>query len=134
MFKKDKPYQNIESIIAAGVEIKGDIISQSSIRVDGVVDGKINIKGDLILGEKGHIKGDINISNIIVAGTVEGTIKADGRLEITASGKIYGDIACSTLSIEEGGILQGSSQMAINRDGIDTSTLFKSKRNQRQDS
>ena len=56
MRKRAREYANIESVISEGVEIKGDITSQSSVRLDGKVDGKIQIKGDLIVGE-GYIKG-----------------------------------------------------------------------------
>ncbi|WP_054696085.1 bactofilin family protein [Syntrophomonas palmitatica] len=131
MFKKDRPYQNIESIIAAGVEIKGDVAAQGSIRVDGAVEGKLNLKGDLVLGEKAHIKGEIRVNNIILAGKVEGTVHAGGRLEITSTGQMNGDIICSSISIEEGGILQGSSRMSMNKE---KSEVFVNKRTQRQDS
>jgi len=131
LFKKDRPYQNIESVIAAGVEIKGDIAAQGSIRVDGAVEGKLNLKGDLVLGEKAHIKGEIRVNNIILAGKVEGTVHAAGRLEITSTGQMNGDIICSSISIEEGGILQGSSRMSMNKE---KSEVFVNKRTQRQDS
>ncbi|NLW90080.1 MAG: polymer-forming cytoskeletal protein [Syntrophomonadaceae bacterium] len=101
----------MESVIAHGVEIKGDIISQGSLRIDGGVDGKLNIKGDVILGEKGRIKGEVKVDNLIVAGRVEGNVVASGRFEITANGYFKGEVTCSILTIEEGGILDGSSRM-----------------------
>lgn len=111
IFGRKKAYQDIESVIANGVEIKGDIISQGSLRIDGGVDGKLNVKGDIILGEKGRIKGEIKVDNFIVAGRVEGNVLASGRFEITANGYFKGDVTCSILTIEEGGILDGSSRM-----------------------
>lgn len=111
IFGRKKAYQDIESVIAHGVEIKGDIISQGSLRIDGGVDGKLNIKGDVILGEKGRIKGEVKVDNLIVAGRVEGNVVASGRFEITANGYFKGEVTCSILTIEEGGILDGSSRM-----------------------
>lgn len=111
IFGRRKAYQNIESIMAQGVEIKGDIISQGSLRIDGAVDGKLNIKGDVILGEKGRIKGEIKVDNLIVSGRVEGNVVASGRFEITANGYMKGDVTCNILTIEEGGVLDGSSRM-----------------------
>lgn len=111
IFGRKKAYQNIESVIAQGIEIKGDIISQGSIRIDGAVDGKLSIKGDVILGEKGRIKGEIKVDNLIVAGRVEGNVVASGRFEITANGYMKGDVTCNILTIEEGGVLDGSSRM-----------------------
>ncbi len=112
MRKKDRSFQNIESLISSGVEIKGDIISQGSIRIDGQVEGNLNIKGDLILGEKGKIKGEVKAENIIIAGKLEGRAIAGTRFEIAATGAITGDITATTLIIDEGGLLDGNSRMA----------------------
>ena len=109
--KKDRSFQNIESLISSGVEIKGDITSQGSIRIDGQVEGNLNIKGDLILGEKGKIKGEVKAENIIIAGKLEGRAIAGTRFEIAATGAITGDITAATLIIDEGGLLDGNSRM-----------------------
>lgn len=110
MWKKDKQ-QNIESLISQGVLIKGEISSPSSIRIDGHVEGKVNEKGELIVGEKGKIKGEVLVDNLVLAGRIEGNIEARGRLEITATGSIVGDASCSLISIEEGGFIDGTSRM-----------------------
>ncbi|HBK52645.1 bactofilin family protein [Syntrophomonas wolfei] len=110
MWKKARR-QNIESLISHGVQVKGEIRSSSSIRIDGNVEGKVEVKGDLIVGEKGKIKGEILVDNLILAGRIEGNIEARGRLEITATGSIMGDASCSLISIEEGGFIDGTSKM-----------------------
>lgn len=112
MRKKDRSFQNIESLISSGVEIKGDITSQGSIRIDGYVEGNLNIKGDLILGEKGKLKGEVKAQNIMIAGRLEGKAGAGARLEIAATGVIIGDINAVTLIIDEGGVMDGNSRMA----------------------
>ncbi|MDD2619484.1 MAG: polymer-forming cytoskeletal protein [Syntrophomonadaceae bacterium] len=111
MFKKAHNYSNIESLISQGVEIKGEIKSPGSIRIDGLVEGKLSIKGDLIVGEKGFIKGDVKTDNLILAGKIEGNIEAKGRFEIKTTGTMTGDASCSILSIEEGAHLEGTSRM-----------------------
>jgi len=130
--KRDKSFQDIESVIAAGVEIKGDINSQGSMRVDGNIEGKVYIKGDLILGEKGRIKGEVRAGNLLLAGRIEGNANTSGRLEITPSGYMNGDISCNTIIIEEGGALDGSSRMPRHKDKNDaektiTPTVFNRK-------
>lgn len=111
MFKKDNSYPNIESLIAQGVEIKGEINAPGSIRIDGRVEGKLLIKGDLVIGEKGYVKGEVNAENLILAGKIEGNIDARGRLEIKSTGTMSGDACCSVISIEEGAYLDGTSRM-----------------------
>ena len=71
----------------------------------------MDVKGDLIVGEKGKIKGEILVDNLVLAGRIEGNIEARGRLEITATGSILGDASCSLISIEEGGFIDGTSKM-----------------------
>ncbi len=110
MWKKGKQ-QSIESLISHGVQVKGEIRSSGSIRIDGNVEGKVDVKGDLIVGEKGRIKGEILVDNLVLAGRIEGNIEAKGRLEITATGSIMGDASCSLISIEEGGFIDGTSKM-----------------------
>lgn len=127
IFGRRKAYQNIESVIAHGVEIRGDVISQGSLRIDGMVDGKLNIKGDVILGEKGRIRGEIKVDNIIIAGRVEGSIVASSRFELTNSGYMKGDITCGVLTIEEGGVLDGNMHMVghVSKPDIETRQASK---------
>lgn len=128
MKKRLDKHQNIESVIASGVELKGEINSKGSIRLDGSIDGKANIQGDLILGEKGFIKGEVRAENMVLAGKVEGNINTKGRLEITSSGSLLGDVICSVLIIQEGGILDGSSKMSKIGEKIETSKLTEFKK------
>lgn len=109
--KKNVAYENIETLISEGVEIKGDITAQGSIRVDGNVSGKLNIKGDMVLGAKGKVKGEVTAQNLIIAGLIEGNVIIRERFEISATGRMNGDVQCNIITIEEGGILDGTSKM-----------------------
>lgn len=118
--KKRGKYENIESLISQGMEIKGQIFSSGSIRVDGKIEGELDIKGDILVGEKGNIKGDIKVENIMVAGTIDGNVQARGRLEINSTGVVYGDVISSIITIEEGAVLEGTSKMSKpNREAVD---------------
>ncbi len=111
MRKKETNHGEIESFISPGVVIKGELISQGSIRVDGTLEGSVNIKGSLLLGEKGNVKGDIQAANMILAGQVEGTVTLTERLDITNTGVMLGDISARIITVEEGGMLQGNTKM-----------------------
>lgn len=119
MWKKDNSYPNIESLISQGVEIKGEINSPGSIRIDGVVEGQLFVKGDLIVGEKGFIKGEVKVENLILAGKIEGNIEARGRFEIKSTGMMSGEASCSTISIEEGAYLEGTSRMSKGKEKLE---------------
>lgn len=114
MFKgknKQIPYVNIETVIGEQVFIKGEFKSDGSVRVDGEVEGQMEVKGDLVIGDKGRLRGDALVANILVAGLVEGNIVSRGRIEITPTGRIKGGVQCKSFVVEEGGMFQGNCRM-----------------------
>lgn len=111
MKKKEIDNQNLKSFISDGVEIKGELLSQQSIKIDGTVDGKLEVKGSLVLGKTALIKGEIKVQNLILAGKIEGNIYASEKVDVMSTGQINGDVQCKVLTIEEGGILEGNSRM-----------------------
>jgi cytoskeletal protein CcmA (bactofilin family) len=52
MRKRDNKYENIESLISQGMEIKGQVFSSGSIRVDGKIEGELDVKGDIIMEKR----------------------------------------------------------------------------------
>jgi Integral membrane protein CcmA involved in cell shape determination len=68
--------------------------------------------GDLIIGEKGYVKGDLNVENLVVYGRIHGNIKAVS-LEIKASGRVEGDIQVQELIVERGAIYNGKCSMEV---------------------
>lgn len=111
MLKRKQSFDNIESLLSPGVEINGSIFSQGSLRIDGKVEGKVNIKGDLVIGEQGHIKGEVRAANLQLAGRIEGNAVINGRFDLTSTGVMNGDVQCSILTIDEGGKLNGNTSM-----------------------
>jgi cytoskeletal protein CcmA (bactofilin family) len=98
----------LESLIGPNSEFKGDITTQGTFRIDGVISG--NITADwVILGEKGSIKGDITARTVIIGGKVDGNVKADELVEIKRMGQLTGDISTRKLSVAEGGVFEGRS-------------------------
>ncbi|MGE5423019.1 MAG: bactofilin family protein [Ignavibacteriales bacterium] len=110
--KSDIDYSSIETIVANKVVIRGDIRAEGSMRIDGAVEGRVELSGDLIIGEKGKVKGQMSLGNVLVAGKVIGDIKAQGKVKVTATGTIYGDVESETFVLEEGGKFQGTCKMA----------------------
>ncbi|MDD4801879.1 MAG: polymer-forming cytoskeletal protein [Syntrophomonas sp.] len=125
MWKKEQRNDNIISFIAEGMEIKGNIQCQGSLRLDGIIDGGVDLQGDLTIGTTGMIKGEVKAVNVILAGKLEGNLVVGKKLEITSTGKIKGDIQCSIFTIEEGGTLDGNSRMSGKKADIDTLSAIK---------
>lgn len=107
----------ITTLVGEGASFEGNITT-SSARIDGAFKGEAKLYGSLIIGEKGLIVGDVSSPKVIVFGRIEGKVKAN-ILEVKQTGNIEGDIEVQSLSVEVGGILNGSSAMKHSDHGKD---------------
>jgi cytoskeletal protein CcmA (bactofilin family) len=124
LFKKNKTEQkmaklngNYESptqtinIISEGTKIKGDIIANGDIRIDGELMGNISAKSKLVIGPNGKIEGQIICNNIEVSGYIKGKVTAKELINMKSTSQIVGDIVAGKLSIEPGALFSGSCVM-----------------------
>ena len=99
------------NIISEGTKLKGDLISDSDIRVAGTIEGEANSKGKIIVTGNGKIKGNINSGDADIAGKVDGEVKVSGKLTLRSQAIIDGNIYTKTLIVEEGAQINGSCRM-----------------------
>ena len=116
---------NAINLIANGTSVTGDIKSDSGIRIDGQLKGKMNIKGKVVIGNPGQIDGDINCKQIEVSGQVNGNINAAEIVSLKASARINGEIVTRKLAIEPGAVFTGSCRMDGVQDGSQKEILKK---------
>lgn len=108
-----------DTIIGEGSTFEGIIKSDAGVRVEGQITGDIECEGDVIIGDNGHVHSNIIARNVVIAGTVNGNVQARSKLTITAKGKLFGNIKATTLSIEEGSIFEGNSQMGGTTESVE---------------
>lgn len=110
--KKHAKTDSISTFLGSDADVEGSINFQGTIRVDGKIKGKIfSNGGTLIVGEKASIDADISVGVVVVMGEVKGTIDARERVEVYSPGRVSGDIKAPVISIEPGGIFNGSCSM-----------------------
>lgn len=97
--------------ISTGTVIKGDITAQGDFRLDGRLDGNIQLNGKLVVGENGHIKGNIVCQNANIIGNVEGNISVKEVLTLHSTAVVKGDILINKLAIEPGAAFSGTCRM-----------------------
>ena len=97
---------NSSLIIGEGATIKGEIVEENEITVNGTVDGDIQCK-NLILGKTGSIKGKIKADTLYVEGIIEGDINIKNLLKLLSSSYVSGKVSYGSLLINEGGKLLG---------------------------
>ena len=89
--KKDIETTHMETILGPESRFQGNIRSKGFVRIDGSVEGGVSAEG-VILGEKGHITGDVLAKVVFVSGKVTGNVTAAHSLELQPKGQIRGDI------------------------------------------
>lgn len=102
------------NVIVEGTKIKGDLITESSLRIDGEVHGNVASSSKVVLGKNGILLGDLNCADADLEGKIEGKIKVEGLLSLRSTSIVHGDIYCVRLHIEEGAKFTGSCIMGGN--------------------
>ncbi len=92
----------LDTIIGEHTKFNGELNSEGGIRIDGEVEGKIICSGFLMIGEKAHIKADIQSDEAVISGTIEGNITIEKKVELKSTASIQGDVIAKVLSMESG--------------------------------
>ena len=96
--------------IGAGVELKGDVEVPAAAQVDGKFEGTLKAK-TLIVGQGGHVSGQISVETAEIRGMVEDHLTVKNRLVLRSSGSLSGTISYSKIMVEEGGAITGTIEM-----------------------
>jgi cytoskeletal protein CcmA (bactofilin family) len=99
------------SIIATGMTVRGDIVSDGIVKVEGAVDGDVHAIHQVLVARGGIVLGDIDAREAIVGGTVNGSIHASERVEVQSGATVVGDITTRRIAVAEGGTLNGQIRM-----------------------
>lgn len=113
MFKKkqSRVKQVMNSFVAIGTIINGDIHSQGDLVINGGVNGNIKTDGDIIIGDSASISGNATAGSITIGGNVTGNISASGILRILSTAILKGDINVGGFIADEGGTFVGRCSM-----------------------
>ncbi|GAB4443288.1 MAG: hypothetical protein Kow0031_25490 [Anaerolineae bacterium] len=115
---KRAPIDKIETVIGPNTNFKGTLISDGSVRIDGVCEeGLIKTVGNVVIGPEAKVAADIEAENVSVSGTVTGKITAPGRLEILSTGKVWGAVSVGSFYLDDDGFFNGTLAMS---DGTET--------------
>lgn len=101
-----------KTIVSSGAKLKGDIISDDPVTVDGELKGTMVVKNHMIVGKTGTVEANIKVQTLQVFGTVKGDVIAKGRVSIEQSGSIEGNVSAGKLAISEGAIFRGNIDMS----------------------
>lgn len=113
----------VNMIIGPESNIQGNLHSQGSIRIEGMVTGEIVSQGEVYVGETSVCNASISAVRVVIAGQVLGNVEATKGIKICATGKVEGSITGDRLIVEEGGVYKGQ----VNMDVISSRNLYEGK-------
>lgn len=99
------------SVLGGGIKVTGDLSGDGELRIEGTVEGSVTTDGRVIVEASGEVLGDIEAKEVIASGKVSGSITASGAVRLESSCQIVADVEAATISLEEGGVVNGKLKM-----------------------
>jgi cytoskeletal protein CcmA (bactofilin family) len=103
------------TFLGKGVDFKGLLAFNSTIRIDGRVEGEVRTTGTLIVGEHAVIKGIVSAGTVVTSGKINGTVTATENIQILKPGILIGDIRTPAIAIEDGAHFHGMCDMGAHK-------------------
>jgi cytoskeletal protein CcmA (bactofilin family) len=98
--------------IGLHITIKGDIIADEPLRIDGTVEGDILLRdGELAIGKEGTVEGSLRAPRVVVQGSVDGAVSAGERIQLDASAQVTGSLSANAIVIVDGAQFTGTVDM-----------------------
>ncbi len=97
--------------LVKGTLVKGDVKSETDIRVDGVIEGRLDCDAKVVIGSSGHVQGSVTCRDAVIEGRVEGDVFVTDLLNLRKTAQLTGDIETNKLIVEAGAIFAGNVRM-----------------------
>jgi cytoskeletal protein CcmA (bactofilin family) len=114
MFSRSKNARSESGItlVATNCEFVGDVHFSDQLLVNGIVKGNIYAQAGsravVTVSEKGRVKGEIRVPNVIVNGKVYGDIRSDKHLELAAKAEVKGNVYYNLIEMVMGSRVDGN--------------------------
>jgi len=105
---------NGTTLIGAGTTLKGDISSNSDLRIDGTVIGNIHSSSKIVIGANGVVEGDISGTQADIVGKVSGNIRTKELLQLRGECVVTGNLFAGKLQVEPSATFNGQCHMGAN--------------------
>lgn len=101
------------TLLAKGVELRGEIKVEGTVRIDGRLEGEVQTKGEVIVGEEGLVQGTIFAGSLISSGRIKATVTVTERIHLMKTAILIGEVHGPVMSMEDGAKFQGLSDMGV---------------------
>ncbi len=88
--------------LVQGSMVEGTVNSESDIRIDGAINGKLFCDAKVIIGPSGRVNGEVRCKNAVIEGAFEGTITVSELLNIRENANVSGEVTTNKLIVQSG--------------------------------
>ncbi len=123
--RKDRTSDDGENFtfLGKGVDFKGVVNFDGTVRIDGRLEGEIHTTGTLIVGEHAVIKGIVSTGVLVTSGKINGIVTAAEKVQLLKPGILIGDVRTPVVSVEEGSHFHGMCDMGAHKWAEDQSPV-----------
>ena len=114
-----KGIEKITTTLGKGTSFSGTINFDSSLKIDGSFQGKIESPGFLYIEKGAVVNADIDVGSVVIGGYVKGNVIAKKKLELLGTGELHGDIRTAKLKIADGVVFEGKCEMIRNSEEVE---------------
>jgi cytoskeletal protein CcmA (bactofilin family) len=112
--KEEKSNGGGTTLIGAGTTLKGDLNSNSDIRIDGTIIGNIHSTAKVVIGANGVVEGNISGNQADIIGKVSGNVQAKDLLQLRGDSIVTGNVYAGKLQVEPSAVFNGECHMGTN--------------------
>ncbi|MFZ5895353.1 MAG: bactofilin family protein [Myxococcota bacterium] len=96
------------SVIGRGTVVRGNVRGDSSLEIQGRVEGDVTVAGDVVLGEEAVVRGNITGAQLSIAGTVQGDLRGNESLLVERGARVVGDLSSPRIGVAPGALVRGN--------------------------
>jgi cytoskeletal protein CcmA (bactofilin family) len=88
-------------------KVIGNLTCNNAQMLTSQIQGNVRMKGNILMGRDTLLIGDLVSTYAKVNGKVKGNLEIGGKAELKSDAVIFGDISASTITVDDGAIIQG---------------------------
>ena len=108
---EQKKSKKTTSFLSESLELRGALVVEGSIRLDGRLLGTLEAGGTVYLGDQAVLEGEVVTQNLISSGNIKGEIHAEDTVKIASPGSLKGNVEAASLVLEDNVFFQGKCRL-----------------------
>lgn len=120
----------VNTILGPESSLRGDIVVDGFVRVDGDLRGSLRTTGKLVIGSAARCNASLTARSAVIGGVVRGDVCVTERLTVLDGGVIVGNVFAPMLDAEANVLIHGDVEVSGKIEGAEEAMLAFMKRHE----